>query len=160
MSVMVSQFPLLGQLNKGKAYKSVEDANDNTDKELAIVIRWISPVLLEHPFSEHDCLHRSRCRKLMLSPRPRNRQLAALLANPPNLLQYLTVLFGVLPFLVPIDGLAAAVPAALRCSFENKLGNVLCRRADEAAISEVFDHRGTVLTDRAEVEGIPAGVEG
>lgn len=141
------------QLKGKKTYKSVEDTNDNTDKQLTIVVRRITPVLQEQSLGKHQDLQGRRSSELELLACLWNRHLAAFLPDMLDLIQNPLVLLRVPPFFIPID------LVGLGCGFEDEFRNVLGRGAHNTTVRKVLDNIRTVLANRTKVEGVSTGVE-
>ncbi|PMB73704.1 hypothetical protein BM221_001128 [Beauveria bassiana] len=121
--------------------EAVEDANENGDKELAVDVRGLAPLLDKHALGEEH--------RLLLG-----RRRAAVALDALNLLGQRLVLVRLEPLLVPelaVGGLGALL--------NQELGHVLALGALGAAGGKVVDDGAAVFADGAKVKDVAAGVE-
>ncbi|KAF1738372.1 hypothetical protein CRV24_000297 [Beauveria bassiana] len=140
--------------------EAVEDANENGDKELAVDVRGLAPLLDKHALGEEHRLLVCRGGKLILPGRATilvpqlSRRRAAVALDALNLPGQRLILVRLEPLLVPelaVGGLGALL--------NQKLGHVLALGTLGAAGGKVVDDGAAVFADGAKVKDVAAGVE-
>jgi len=135
----------------------VEDTNNNSNKELPIVVRRVTPVLLEDPNRELICLSPQGCCKLVLGSCFRHGRLASFGLESCDLLIDSLCIVTLSPFGIPVDFRAIGSFTRLCSGLEDELGNVLLWWAVETTLAEILDDFAAVLANRAEVECVSSG---